>query len=45
MRKAWGFITNRVILGMVLFLAAMAVWEFSAKPRLFPQTLVEDGAR
>lgn len=45
MRKTWLFLTNRVILGMVLFLALMGVWEFSVKPVLFPQPLVEDQQR
>lgn len=45
LRRAWQLFTNRVILGMVLFLALMGVWEFSAKPRLFPQALVEDRGR
>jgi len=44
-RKAWLFLTNRVILGMVLFLALMAAWEFRVRPEYFPQTLVETDSR
>lgn len=45
MRKAWSFLTNRVILGMLFFLVLMAAWEFRVKPELFPQQLVEDRGR
>lgn len=41
MRKAWLFLTNRVILGMLLFLIVMAAWEFRVRPEYFPQALVE----
>lgn len=45
MRKAWLLLTNRVILGMLLFLAVMAAWEFRLKPDYFPQSLVAVEAR
>ena len=45
MRKAWLFLTNRVILGMVLFFLLMALWDFTIKPAYFPQSLVADEAR
>lgn len=42
MRKAWAYLTNRVILGMLLFLALMAAWEFRIQPEFFPRTLVAE---
>lgn len=42
MRKLWAFLTNRVILGMLLFLALMAAWEFRIQPEYFPRTLVAE---
>lgn len=45
MRKARLFLGNRVILGMLLFLAGMAAWEFGVRPAYFPQALVEQDKR
>lgn len=44
-RRAWEFLTNRVILGMVLFLALMALWDFTIQPAYFPQSLVAEEER
>lgn len=41
MRKAWMLIRNRVIVGMALFLAMVAAWEFWIRSRYFPEALVE----
>jgi hypothetical protein len=45
MRKAWEFITNRVILGMLFFLVLMAAWQFRIQPDYFPQSIVADPQR
>jgi hypothetical protein len=45
MRRAWLFLTNRVILGMVFFLLLMALWDFTIRPAYFPQSLVEESTR
>ena len=45
MRKFWAFLTNRVILGMLLFLVLMGAWEFRVKSELFPHQLMEDPER
>lgn len=41
MRKAWKLAKNRVIIGMALFLAIVAAWEFRIRAEYFPEPLVE----
>jgi hypothetical protein len=38
-RKAWSLLTNRVILGMLLFLILMAAWEFRIQPEYFARPM------